>query len=132
MNVCLLFNMADFQQGLVTTVIGFGVVFFVLMVIWAVLVVFGGIMKLLTKNKDIPEKKLPPITAPKANEPVQEIIEEENLVDDGELVAVITAAVAASMDRKVGPDKLVVRSLRRVKKSVWKTEAIHEQQNKVI
>lgn len=130
MNGCLLFNMADFQQGLVTTVLGFGIVFFVLIVIWLMLVIFGCIMKACSKNKDVSEKKVVTITPAtvKTEKPVQE----DDLVDDRELVAVITAAIAASMGGNTGPDKLVVKSLRRVKKSGWKTEAIHEQQNNVI
>ena len=42
---------------------------------------------------------------------------EEELVDDGELVAVITAAImAANGGAAVSADKLVVRSIKRVKR----------------
>jgi hypothetical protein len=44
-------------------------------------------------------------------------VEEEELVDDGELVAVITAAImAANGGAAVSADKLVVRSIKRVKR----------------
>ena len=51
--------------------------------------------------------------------PVQplELVEEEDLTDDLELVAVITAAIAATED--VPADGLVVRSIRRVSGSKW-------------
>ncbi len=130
MNSCLLFNMADFQQGLVTTVLGFGVVFFVLIVIWLMLVIFSVILKAFEKNKAVPEKNSVAInTAPVKKE---ESVNEKNLIDDRELVAVITAAIAASMGQNVGPDKLVIKRLRRVRKSGWQTEAIHEQHNNAL
>ena len=44
--------------------------------------------------------------------------EEENLTDDLELVAVITAAIAAA--EETSTDGLVVRSIRRVGTSKWK------------
>ena len=47
----------------------------------------------------------------------EEVVEEEELVDDGELVAVITAAImAANGGAAVSADKLVVRSIKRVKR----------------
>ncbi len=42
----------------------------------------------------------------------------ENLTDDLELVAVITAALAASLSTT--PDRLIVRSIRRAEKNPWK------------
>ena len=48
---------------------------------------------------------------------LEEVVEEEELVDDGELVAVITAAImAANGGAAVSADKLVVRSIKRVKR----------------
>ena len=45
----------------------------------------------------------------------ESVAESENLVDDLELVAVITAAIAASSDA-VSTDGLVVRSIRKVRR----------------
>ncbi len=47
--------------------------------------------------------------------------EEEELVSDGELVAVITAAIYASMGDAVPSDGLVVRSIRRANTTRWKS-----------
>ncbi len=46
--------------------------------------------------------------------------EEEELVSDGELVAVITAAIYASMGDKVPANGLVVRSIRKANATRWK------------
>lgn len=45
--------------------------------------------------------------------------EQEELVDDSELVAVITAAIYASMGEAVPADGFVVRSIRRVNGKKW-------------
>ena len=45
--------------------------------------------------------------------------EEAELVDDGELVAVITAAIQAYMGDSVPADGFVVRSIRKVNKNRW-------------
>ena len=55
-----------------------------------------------------------PTPAPVAAVPVQE----ENLTDDLELVAVIAAAIAASEGRTT-TDGLVVRSIRKANKNKW-------------
>lgn len=44
---------------------------------------------------------------------------EEELVSDCELVAVITAAICASMGNEIPADGLVVRSIRRLGKKSW-------------
>ena len=73
-----------------------------------------GVVEQATNNKTVKE----------VSEPV---VQEQPLQDDLELIAVITAAIAAQA--KVGPDKLVVRSIRRV--SSWNKEAVTEQQNNI-
>lgn len=52
-------------------------------------------------------------------EPVEEVFVEEELTDDLELVAVITAAISASMGEEVPADGLVVRSIRKRKSNRW-------------
>ncbi len=128
MNGYLVFNTVNFQLGIVTTILGFGVVFFVLLVICIMLYIFGAVMKSVNKKNIVTDNKPIEAAPVKKTEPVNK----ENLIDDKELVAVITAAIAASMGGNASPDKLVVRSLRRVKKSVWKTEAVQEQQDNTI
>lgn len=119
------------QTGLVTTILGIFTVFMILLLICFVIMLFSKIvMTLEGRNKPETVKKTEVINVkPQEEEP--EPVEEENLIDDRELVAVITAAIAASMGGNVSPDKLVVRSLNRVRKSSWKSNAIYEQINTV-
>ena len=68
--------------------------------------------KKLEEEERVPER--PAARRPILPDPVEEE-EEENLIYDGELVAVIMAAILASTGGAVSADKLVVRSIRRVK-----------------
>ncbi len=122
-----LIDEAVLQTGIVTTILGFGTVFFILCIISFVLYVFGKIMVKFAKKE--PEKpQVMPVQA-KAEKTIEESVPDEvSIKDDKELIAVITAAIAASMGGNVTPDKLVVRSLKRVRASSWKNEAIYEQQ----
>lgn len=116
-------------MGLVTTILGFGVVFAVLILISFILIIFGRIMVAATQKEEKTSAKPLPVPVKSVSDVVTE---SQNLTDDRELVAVITAAIAVNMGDEVSPDRLVVRSLKRVKKSSWKNEAIYEQQNNVI
>ncbi len=112
-------------EGLMVTIFGFVTVFVVLIFISLILSVFG-----LVANRSVKKK-----TSSKSDadtKPIKKIkkTEEKNVNDDLELIAVITAAIAASECAKgnnIGPDKLVVRSLRRV--NTWNKETMHEQQS---
>ena len=78
-------------------------------------------MKELLKNRSSKKEKKgcagKKDPAPKAIRFLKKVVEEEELVDDGELVAVITAAImAANGGAAVSADKLVVRSIKRVKR----------------
>lgn len=119
----LLIYSAIIETGVVTTVLGFGTVFVVLCLIYLVIAIFGFVMKHF--NKTEPVNNAPVILNPVSEEKQEK---PKPITDDTELIAVITAAIAASMGRNITPDKLVVRSLKRVKKSNWKTESIYEQQ----
>lgn len=121
----LLLDFTNMELGLITTVLGFGIVFVVLIVICVILMGFSKTLSAsVEQNKAI-------VAAPKTNAAPSAAATYQS-VDDKELIAVITAAIAASMGGNVSPDRLVVRSLRRVRRSGWKTEAIHEQQNNII
>ncbi|MCD7778056.1 MAG: OadG family protein [Clostridiales bacterium] len=78
-------------------------------------------------EKEILRKKAaqPEVHAPAAPVPEPTAVSEAPLPlqDDKELVAAITAAIAASMN--TSPDRLIVRSFRRPKN--WQNEAIQEQ-----
>ncbi len=94
------------------TLMGIGIVFCVLILISFVISLFKYIPSILVKFSKSKE------TNSKENQYTEKnvttvVAEEENLVDDCELVAVITAAIMASEDGKVMPGGLVVRSIRR-------------------
>ena len=95
------------------TVLGMGTVFVVLIFISFIISLFGLIGK--TQQKKTEPKQTE--AAPAAVE--EETVQEEDLTDDLELVAVISAAIAAS--EGTSTDGFVVRSIKkRRKNSQWK------------
>lgn len=105
-------------KALLNTLMGMGTVFCVLVLISLVISSFGLIAKSQAKKQ---EKQK---AVEQANAPVQIGVlppaPEENLVDDLELVAVITAAIMASMGDEAPAEGLVVRSIRKRNASSWK------------
>lgn len=106
------------QAGM-NTLIGMGTVFVVLIFISFIISLFKFLPALLAKKPKLPEakeEKAPVAAAPKAPAPAKA---EDNLMNDKELVAVITAAVyaaAGSSSGAVSKDRLVVRSIKRARK----------------
>ena len=91
------------------TLIGMGTVFVVLVFISFIISLFKYINKFQNKNK----KEL--VKEPeKVSENVTDSESDENLADDYELVAVISAAIAA-YEGEASSNGLVVRSIRRVR-----------------
>lgn len=108
-------------RALLNTVMGMGTVFVVLIFISFIISLFKYIPaiqeKFSKKNaQPVPESKPAPAKAPV----IVEEEEEEELVDDAQLVAVITAAIMASCQttNAISADKLVVKSIRRARKRV--------------
>lgn len=105
-------------RGLLDTVFGMGIVFilliFLAIIIWAlkfIPVLVGGFQK--KEDADMPVMQ-------EAGTNLQmEKKEEENLMEDTQLVAVITAAIMASMGEDVPVDGLFVRSIKKVNKTNW-------------
>lgn len=99
------------------TLLGMGTVFAVLIFISLVIYCFNFIPAFLglfsKKNETAPAPKTPEVKAVPVKAP-----EAEELVDDGELVAAITAAICAY--RGTSSDGFVVRSIRRADSSTWK------------
>ena len=99
-----------FLNALSNTILGMGTVFVVLIIIIVVIILMSKAVRAMEgKEKEV---EAPPAPAPVAAAPV---IEE---ADDLELVAVITAAVAASMGSE-STDGFVVRSIKRAKNRNW-------------
>ena len=109
-----------FEQALLNTLMGMGTVFAVLIFISLLISLFvyiPSIERALKNRSSRKEKRAAQEEKPAPKRPIIEEAEEEELVDDGELVAVITAAImAASSGTAVSADKLVVRSIKRVKR----------------
>lgn len=115
-------NVAEvFAAGLTTTVIGMGIVFVTL----AFLAFILSLFKYLDKKKEEPTVTEP---QPVIEEHIEEAPEEEG-TDELELVAAITAAIAASLG--TSSDKLRVVSIRRAEKTAWNHAARREQQRQV-
>lgn len=111
-----IFSMGEkLEQAALNTVMGMGTVFLILILISLIISCFKFINKWEMGRKKAAE----PAPAPAPAESVPAAAEEEeDLSDDMELVAVITAAIAASEDTPA--DGLVVRSIKRANTSKWK------------
>ncbi len=104
------------QAGM-NTLIGMGTVFIVLIFISFIISLFKYLPALFAKKTKVPEPKK---EEKKASTSGDVPVASENLMNDAELVAVITAAIYAASGSSVGgavsKDTLVVRSIRRAKK----------------
>ncbi len=104
----------DMGRAGLNTVLGIGIVFTVLIFICIIISCFKLINKTQVKKPETPVK---------APEPVPEITEEdEDLTDDLQLIAVITAAITAYEEAEGGyvpEDGLVIRSIRKVNRNKW-------------
>lgn len=101
------------QAGL-TTILGMGMTFVILIFLCFIISLMAYIPKIQAafSKKKAPAKE----TAAAVDNTISQIIEKEELVDDSELVAVVTAAVAAyeaSNGGSTSGDGFVVRSIRR-------------------
>lgn len=94
------------------TIMGVAIVFFVLVFLSFLISLFRFIPIIQEKFQ---KKETTEVKEEKIIEEVPAFAEEENIADDLELVAVITAAIAAS--EGTSPDQYIVRSIRRVR---WK------------
>lgn len=108
------------EKALLNTLMGMGTVFVVLIIIILVIGSFGFIGKSQAKKQAAKEaeKKENAVSAPAVMAPVME--EPENVMDDLELVAVITAAIMASLGEEAPAEGLVVRSIKKRNASKWK------------
>ena len=105
-NVVYSFGESMGKAGL-NTLLGMGTVFIVLILISLIISAFS----LLNKFQDKPKKESPATKA--VDQTIAQIIENEELSDDMELVAVIAAAIASY--EGTSTDGFVVRSIRRAR-----------------
>lgn len=106
-----------FAQGAVVAVIGLCTVFLVLLILWGVLELMHVCFTIGQKSDSKPAA---PAQAPT---PVAPVVKDE---DDSELIAVLTAAVAASLNQSTC--NLKIKSYRRVDSTapVWNRTARHD------
>ena len=107
-----------FMTALLNTLMGMGTVFAVLIFISLIISLFVYIPAVEQKINGLKKGKndsAPKEVAETLQEETEQSEEEEELIDDAQLVAVIMAAIAASSDGAVSADKLIVRSVRRVR-----------------
>ncbi|MBR6729264.1 MAG: OadG family protein [Clostridia bacterium] len=103
-------------QGAVVAVIGIATVFTVLAILWGTL----ELMRVAFTRGAKPEKKEAPAPAPVAPIPVIPVAQ---AAEDEELIAVLTAAVAASLGQPAS--RLQIKSYRRIESGapVWNRTA---------
>ena len=99
----------------INTVMGVGTVFAVLIFLIIIISLFKYVNKIGAKEEKPAALKAAPAPAPA---PVPAPVVEEDLTDDLELVAVISAAIAAS--ENTSTDSFVVRSIKKVNRSTWR------------
>lgn len=89
-----------------------GIAFIVIILLAGIISILKNIAKLFNRNgSDSPSNT--------ENANVLTASEQVNLTDDAELVAVITAAIMASMGDAAPADGLIVRSIRKVNRNKW-------------
>lgn len=101
------------MKALINTLLGMGTVFIVLILISFIISGFKLISKIQKKSED---KKTD--TAKELNTAVSENTEADEEIDDYELIAVISAAIAMTQGASV--DGFRVRSIKRAKNNAWK------------
>lgn len=106
-------TMEILKKAGLNTVIGMGTTFAILFFISILISTFSFIPKLFGKKE---VKKAEPVKEKTAELPVEAV--EEDLTDDLELVAVITAAIAAT--EGTSADGVVIRSIKRADNAKWK------------
>ncbi|MCH5281988.1 MAG: OadG family protein [Lachnospiraceae bacterium] len=104
------------EKAALNTLLGMGTVFCVLIIIMLVIMALGIIPKLEAASKA--QKAGGQISEKAVDNTIAQIIENEELSDDTELVAVIAAAIAASQGA-ASTDGFVVRSIRRANTNKW-------------
>ncbi len=104
------------EQAGLNTVLGMGTTFVVLILLAIIIALFGKVMNGAARVKTAAPAAAPAKAAPAAA-PAPAAVEE--VVDDGELIAVIAAAIAASEGR-TSTDGFVVRSIRKAARTGWR------------
>jgi len=93
--------------GLELLIVGMGTVFAILLILWGVLALFKVVFyDMKNKSEDKPAEVKEAAPTATAAAPVPEPVQPAAQTDDGELIAAITAAVAAYLDAEAQADGL--------------------------
>lgn len=120
----LIINMTFGEKMLASTyvtILGMGITFLALIILWVAIALLTRVIHgIENKEKQVKVVKTQPQTAA----PVVEIVEE---TDDLELVAVITAAIAAATNQPM--NQIIVKNIRRVGGNIptWQQMGINNQ-----
>jgi len=130
-NPDLIHNMTIGEKLLASTyvaVLGMAITFIALIILWGFIIIMGNVLG-VRKPKKEPVKV---VAEPKAQPEIKTTAEETDSGDDEELVAVITAAIAASLNTST--HNIVVRNIVRVPDTtpVWGQAGRLEQMNKML
>lgn len=108
------------SQGLPIAIIGYVMVFVVLAILWGII----ELMRVILTPKKPKVAEVKPV-----EDSVQNIVEEEQ-VDEGEIVAVLTAAIAASLNTSTY--NLKIKSFKRIdtKNNAWSNASRNDAINK--
>ena len=116
-------------QGVPIAIIGYVMVFVVLGILWAVIELMRVVLapKDTKKTKEVATTKVQQTSLADAS--VEKVVETEQ-VDEGELVAVLTAAVAASLNTSTY--NLRIKSFKRIdtKNNAWSNASRNDAINK--
>lgn len=110
------------KDAVLNTIMGMGTVFIVLIFISFIISLFKYIPNLLNSYQNKQQAVLSNTEQPEIPVTVQnndDAIQEEELADDAELAAVITAAIMASMGDNYSEDGFVVRSIKKRRTKNW-------------
>ncbi|MBQ7765544.1 MAG: OadG family protein [Lachnospiraceae bacterium] len=112
----------NMERAALNTLLGMGTVFAVLILIMFIIQSFTLISKIEKASANKKEKKTAKKTGDAVDNTIAQIIEKEEteLADDLELVAVISAAIAA-YEGSTSTDGFVVRSIKKSNKRSWKS-----------
>lgn len=112
-----------FSAALITTGLGMGITFMALLLLWGIIIVMTKVLN--------PEKKASPVSVVEKPAPVEAVSVSEDSEEgiSGELVAVISAAIAASMNTSI--HNIVVRNVVRSNNQApaWNSAGQLEQMN---
>lgn len=116
-----------FDVGLPVTALGLGTVFTILILLWGVLELFRVVFYDIPNKKNAEKKTNELKNTVVKSKPSETVISQSRNDDEGELIAVLTAAVAACMNTSVS--NVNIRSFRRLNRqsSQWGTASRIEQ-----